>query len=128
MSRKKNYYNMANVLGPGQSLANNQFLLSNNLQFMAIMQSDGNFVVYNVQGMKPLWDTGTNGQIISNCIMQGDGNFVLYNGAGAPVFTSNTNGHSYSYLIMQDDGNLVVYTQGTPTWASNTVTSTTSKK
>ena len=111
---------MANVLGPGQSIAQNQVLLSTNMQYLATLQSDGNFVVYKVQGMQALWATGTNGQIISNAIMQTDGNFVLYNGAGAPIWASNTSGSAYSYLIMQDDGNLVVYTEGSPTWASGT--------
>jgi Pectate lyase superfamily protein len=112
---------MSNVLDSGQSLAINQFLLSSNSGFKAILQGDGNFVVYNVQGVNPrqIWATGTNGQNISNCMMQEDGNFVLYNEAGTAVFATGTDGNGASTLMMQDDGNLVIYTSGNAKWSSN---------
>ena len=111
---------MANVLGPGESLANNQVLLSLNKAFMATLQPDGNFVVYKIQGMERLWATNTAGQTVSNAIMQEDGNFVLYNGSNEPIFASNTVNQQPSILVMQNDGNLVIYTNGASSWASNT--------
>jgi hypothetical protein len=57
----------------------------------AIMQGDGNLVIYTLEG-KPIWASNTS----------------------APKFNG-------SRLVMQDDGNLVIYmTNGKPAWASNT--------
>jgi hypothetical protein len=63
--------------------------------YFAVMQADGNFVLYNgpdpgSQG-PPYWATGTNraqGQFTA--IMQDDANFVLNDGSGQPIWASNT--------------------------------------
>jgi predicted lipoprotein with Yx(FWY)xxD motif len=63
--------------------------------YYAVMQSDGNFVLYNgpnpaSQG-PPYWATGTNrAQGQYTAIMQTDGNFVVYDGSGQPIWASNT--------------------------------------
>lgn len=58
---------------------------------MAIMQADGNFVLYNTAG------TGTygTGTVVpgSWLALQNDGNLVIYSPTGAPLWTSNTGGH-----------------------------------
>ena len=53
----------------------------------AVMQTDGNFVIYGFPG--PVWATGTNGK--GNCFitMQDDGNLVIYE-VNAPVWATNT--------------------------------------
>lgn len=43
----------------------------------AIMQPDGNFVLYDYSG-KPLWATGTSGANASFLILQDNGNLVIY--------------------------------------------------
>ena len=59
--------------------------------------------------------------------MQGDGNFVVYkhvDGETTAIWASNTNGKGEGpyCLKMQEDNNLVVYdSNGSPTWASNTM-------
>ena len=115
--------------GPG--LAANQQLLSRNGRYRAIMQNDGNFVIYD--STNPIWASHTNGQGFApySLLMQTDGNLVVYaylnrcapNVPCVPTWASNKNGKGVApyILIMQNDGNLVAYdTTLTPTWASST--------
>jgi hypothetical protein len=114
------------TLNTGESLNVNDFLQSNNGQYKAIMQSDGNFVVYNAT--RAIWASNTvrgNGAYFA--VMQSDGNFVLYQGTpqhqGAPYWASNTVHGPGAYLLtLQDDGTLVMY-QGASRWASKGQTS-----
>lgn len=46
----------------------------------AVIQTDGNFVIYNTTG-HPLWSTGTNGNPGARLDIQDDGNLVVYNSA-----------------------------------------------
>ena len=59
----------------------------------AIMQSDGNFVIY-VNGPKPMsgpiWASNTNGKGGVRVVMQDDRNIVIYNTVNAPIWASNT--------------------------------------
>ncbi|WP_435271365.1 hypothetical protein [Streptomyces sp. 1222.5] len=48
----------------------------------AVMQTDGNFVVYDA-GSQPLWSTHTAGNSGAWANMQDDGNFVIYKGSTA---------------------------------------------
>jgi hypothetical protein len=63
--------------------------------YVASMQSDGNFVLYNGSNPgnpgPPYWATNTNrsqGQFTA--IIQDDGNFVVYDGSGHPIWASHT--------------------------------------
>ena len=51
----------------------------------AILQSDGNFVVYDAQG-NPGWFTGTGGNPNARLVLQDDGNIVIYNSSNQPVW------------------------------------------
>ena len=110
---------MTDRLTPDQTLAAGSELTSPNGQHRAVMQGDGNFVVYRAHGV-PKWATGTDGRAIGGIIMQGDGNLVMYD-ANGPVWASGTDGHPGAVLVMQDDGNLVIYdVNGAPLWATGT--------
>jgi len=111
----------------------------------AIMQTDGNFVIYDDAG-KPYWSTNSWGQPGNWLVLQSDGNLVLYNTAGRAVWATNTvqnwplpsdrllpgqqlhtnerlvSANGRVTLIMQDDGNLVLYRtdNNEALWASNT--------
>src|SRR5689334_7924831 len=131
--------NKGSSLPAGQFLQIGDYLVSDNGQYFAVMQGDGNFVLYYAtatvpptpDGKRPFWATNTSHSGSCFAIMQNDGNFVLYAGldpahAAAPYWASNTNKGSGQYtLIMQNDGNLVLYRQGTALWASNTVQAST---
>jgi surface antigen len=110
------------TLSAGQSLSAGQALWSSDGSYEAIMQTDGNFVVYAAGG-KPTWSTGT-GTPGSRIAMQGDGNLVVYTPGGQPAWASSTGGAD-GKLAMQTDSNLVVYFSGVPLWSSNRAHGTT---
>ncbi len=97
----------------GQKLDTNEQLVSGNGVFNAIMQKDGNLVVYH-RGSKAIWASNTygpNGQW--HVTLQTDGNLVVYNPINPgvnenPKWASNSMGTN-CVLTMQDDGNLVLY-------------------
>ena len=91
--------NKGSFLATGQYLSVNDYLVSDNGEFFAVMQSDGNFVLYRGSGPSDnqgyIWSISHTslpaGQYFA--IMQGDGNFVVYHGA-ARVTTRATSGQS----------------------------------
>src|ERR1022692_4372633 len=102
-------------LQPGQSLSAGQALWSPNGAYEAIMQDDGNFVLYGPSGA--LWSTPTyGGQSNRVAVMQTDGNFVIYGPSGA-IWAANTTDVSGVSLVVQNDSNLVLYAPGgIPLW------------
>lgn len=86
-------------------------LVSDNGQFRAVMQEDGNFVVYD--GDEPLWASETMGKGGKILVLQEDQHLVMYDVAegGSAVWATQVygKGDSPCHLVMQDDGNLVQY-------------------
>ena len=110
--------NKGALLHPNQYLATDEYLVSDNKAFFAVMQNDGNFVVYkgsgptDNKGVKCSSETGGGG--ISFAVMQNDGNFVIYKGSGptdnkGEKWSSVTSDGGISFAVMQNDGNFVVY-------------------
>lgn len=104
-------------LQAGQSLGGGDYLASPNGQYCAVMQDDGNFVVY--WGCLPdrligaIWASDTGGLGSQSLSMQHDGNLVLYRD-GKAQWASNTTGKSGNlFARLADDGNFLLY-QGTP--------------
>jgi len=106
------------VLVDGTSLSGNQAIVSPDGQNRAVMQTDGNFGVY--QGGIWAWGTGSNGTGATRLAMQTDGNLVVYDAANSPKWASGTSGSGGDSLRMQSDGNLVIYSGSHAVWASNT--------
>jgi lambda family phage minor tail protein L len=77
------------TLTAGQSLLSNQFLVSSNGWYKAVMQEDGNFVVYS-KALKAVWSTLTYTKGLSTFIYQDDGNLVVYDAFNRPTWNSNT--------------------------------------
>jgi len=88
----------------------------------AVMQGDGNFVVY--RGNKPLWSSHTYNNPGAYLAYQTDGNVVVYNGSKAK-WSSSTNRRGAWRVYMQGDCNLVVYTYNLSTalWSSHSAQS-----
>ena len=55
----------------------------------AIMQDDGNFVLYDVNN-EPVWASNTAGNPGAYLAVQEDGNLVVYNQDGNPLWAANT--------------------------------------
>lgn len=164
-------------LEPGEKLFPNQYLLSEDGRFVlmlqtdgnlvlytygrtlwwsgtsgpashAIMQEDGNFVVYRPDGSTN-WHSHTGGEGLSTFVVQHDGNIVLYDTNLQATWVSgsyqggtgwindradklNTEDRLYAshflqspdkryVLVLQEDGNLVLYAPGyTPIWNAGT--------
>ncbi|BAJ26026.1 MULTISPECIES: LamG-like jellyroll fold domain-containing protein [Kitasatospora] len=64
----------------------------------AVMQADGNFVVYDTSGAA-LWATGTNGRNGSYLRLQSDHNLVVYTSGNQAVWASNTFDGTYNTAI-----------------------------
>jgi hypothetical protein len=62
----------------------------------AIMQTYGNFVVYNDRN-QPVWACMTQGHPGAFVVMQNDGNLVVYNGS-QPLWATMTNGQGFDIL------------------------------
>ncbi len=113
-------------LGTGAYLVLDDYLVSDNNQCFAIMQSDGNFVLYHGSGPAnqgpAYWASNTvlgPGQYFAT--MQSDGNFVLYHGSdpahqGAAYWVTNTAaGPGQYFAVIQNDANFVLYQGSDPT-------------
>lgn len=113
-----------NVLKAGQSLATNQGLVAtqDKSPYRAVMQGDGNLVVYN--NGRAIWQSGTAGTGSNNRLaLQTDGNLVVYTGNGQAVWNTGTaqgRGQDKEQLLMQPDGNLVLYGDSGAIWSSFT--------
>ncbi len=106
------------VLYPGQERSAGQDLRSANGRYRAVVQDDGNLVVYAPDG-RVLWHSATRGDPGGRMALQSDGNLVLYSSAGRALWHSDTWGTPGSRLVLQDDGNLVLYAgPGAPIWFS----------
>jgi cell wall-associated NlpC family hydrolase len=103
------------TLQPGQNLSSGQALWSPNGKYEAIMQGDGNFVLYGPSGA--LWSSNTYGGHNNRVlVMQTDGNLVIYGPSGA-LWAANTTDIADVSLVVQNDSNLVLYAAGgIPLW------------
>lgn len=109
-----------------QTLLQNEYLVSSNKEYFAIMQGDGNFVIYKGSGPNNnkgvVWDTSTVGEE-SYAIMQSDGNFVIYKGSGpdnnkGDVWATMTQTKGVK-IVLEDSGVLSVYnSNNTIVWSS----------
>jgi Cohesin domain len=95
-------------LFPGDTLYPGDFLKSRDDRFRAVMQTDGNFVVYNSYN-RAIWNANTVHNPGARIIMQTDGNLVVYNTQNAALWNSRTYGNAGAHVILQTDSNLVVY-------------------
>ena len=96
------------AIGPGETLGVNQALYAGNGSFMAVMQGDGNFVVYGQGG--PIWSTGTFNHPGAFLTLQSDGNVVVYSSSHQALWASWSSGwFPPAILVLQGDGNFVEY-------------------
>ncbi|KAG7519443.1 hypothetical protein JOB18_044228 [Solea senegalensis] len=105
-----------NSLSTDQELRQGEYLMSLNGDYKAILQNDGNFVVYK---WTPTWASATNTNDPLRLLLQPDNNLVIYNKKG-PVWASGTHSNSQSQrmrLTMQNDGRLVLDKDGNEIWS-----------
>jgi hypothetical protein len=94
------------VLNAGSSLWIGGTLHSLDGRYSAVLQEDGNFVVYGPSG--PVWATNTTGMGATTVAMQTSGNLVLSAGSQS-VWSSGTSGTGSDAVALQNNGSLLVY-------------------
>ncbi|XP_029003411.1 B-type lectin plumieribetin-like [Betta splendens] len=106
-----------NLLPRNTELHRGDFLISNNREWKAIFQGDGNFVIY---GWKPVWASDTYGSDVFRLCMQEDCNLVMYSKCGTPRWhtSSYRAGSHMCCLHLSDDGKLLVYKDAEEIWNS----------
>ncbi len=103
-----------------------QCLTSKNCNYRAIMQNDGNFVIYERKNGKEtaIWNTRTAGNSGAHFVLQQDGNLVVYSKASKPLYASNTNRKPFAdyKLMLGDDGvlQLIKKSNNSVIWKSHT--------
>ena len=110
------YGNVHDSLTVVEPLTTGQSLQSLDGRYTALLQPDGNFVVYGPDG--PVWATNTVGRTGSRLVLQSDGNVVLYGVVNQPVWSTNTAGTPGDILEMQEDGRLVLYGPTGALWST----------
>ncbi|MHC5938126.1 hypothetical protein [Nostoc sp.] len=106
------------TLNRGEFLSPDQYLISPNQQYTAILQRDGNFVVYDSDN-NVIWASNTFDTQVNNIVMQYDCNLVIYDSNAIPTWATFTATHSSCSLQLQNDGNLVIYTgDNVAVWAN----------
>jgi hypothetical protein len=108
------------MLKAGEFLKTNEYLVSAQKGFFAIVQGDGNFCVYRGSGPRDnkgfaYCSQSAQGAGAYFATMQADGNFCVYRGTGPGDnkgfvnCTGSASGAGQYFAIMQDDGNFAVY-------------------
>ncbi|XP_053356613.1 B-type lectin plumieribetin-like [Clarias gariepinus] len=106
-----------NYLSMDEELRKGDYLLSNNGEYKAVFQGDGNFVVY---GWKPVWASNTAGiNDAQRLIMQGDCNLVMYT-PQKPVWASGQTRSKVKTcrLTLGNDGILLIDNDFDEVWKS----------
>jgi cell wall-associated NlpC family hydrolase len=93
------------TLASGHKLLAGQSITSAHDNYVALMQTDGNFVMY---GQSASWSSQTNGNPGAWANMQSDGNLVVYSAAGLALWSSHTYGKGVANLVVTDSNNLAV--------------------
>lgn len=113
------------LLGVGDTLLPGEYLVSPDRTARALLQDDGNLVVYKKQADgsdKMVWathtyDGNTLGKLLgAKLIVQEDHNLVLYTKEGAPAWATNTHerGTGRATLALGDEGILVLVDEAEP--------------
>uniref|UniRef100_A0A8C4ZVU2 Bulb-type lectin domain-containing protein n=1 Tax=Gadus morhua TaxID=8049 RepID=A0A8C4ZVU2_GADMO len=107
-----------NSLSTNQELYKGDFLMSNNQQYKAMFQDDGNFVVYK---WSQIWSTNTESGQAFRVVLQEDTNLVIYTKADQALWRTGchtTTPRPRVRLTLTDDGHLITYDNGVQTWSS----------
>lgn len=111
------------ILNSGESLVQGQYLVSADGRYSLFMQTDGNLVLYKIDG-SIVWQTNTAGHPTYFRIwMSPNGALALLDRSNQVITTTPTNTHPGAFLQLLDNGNLVIYDGATIIWSTNTAES-----
>ncbi|XP_040902996.1 mannose-specific lectin-like [Toxotes jaculatrix] len=101
-----------------EELRQGDCLISENGNYKAVFQEDGNFVIYT---WAPVWASDTYGKSPFRILLQQDANLVMYTKEDKPVWASGSysaDGNSRMRLTMSNEGQLVLDRNGKTVWRS----------
>lgn len=115
------YRRSTDVLYPGQSLYQGEYIMSPDGRFYVILQFDGNLVLYYDDIQTYLWHSNTYGNPqITRLEMQSDGNLVLYDDNDTPYWHTHTHIYPNGYAVMTNCGEFKIVQAGQTRWSSGT--------
>ncbi len=103
----------------GQRLNGGQCIVSPHGQYFLLMNTDGNFFIYDWAHGTGTWGPGTQGHPGAYAIFQTDGNLVVYSAGGVALWSSGTSGTNAERLNLEDDGRIIIWKSA---WNSGTST------
>ena len=101
----------------GQMLPSGKCIVSPHGQYFLLMNTDGNFFIYDWAHGTGTWGPGTQGHPGAYAIFQTDGNLVVYSASGVALWSSGTSGTYAERLDMNDDGRIIIWKSA---WNSGT--------
>ncbi|KAJ3607334.1 hypothetical protein NHX12_024386 [Muraenolepis orangiensis] len=106
-----------NSLSTNQELRRGDILMSENKQYKACFEDNGNLVIYK---WSQIWDTKTGNIEASRVLLQDDTNLVIYTDTGLAVWHSNTFSPEAKQVRMTltNGGQLVIDNHGETIWRS----------
>lgn len=108
------------TLAGGQYIRPGHALYSPDHQYVLVMQTDGNLVLYSAAG-QALWDTGTTGQN-TVATFQRNGDFLVYSSHAHVLWNTRTRAATGAYVTVQDSGDVVLMSgpSGSVLWSTGT--------
>jgi len=101
----------------GQMLPPGKCIVSPHGQYFLLMNTDGNFFIYDWAHGAGTWGPGTQGHPGAYAFFQTDGNLVVYDVNGAVLWSSGTSGTNAERLDLNDDGRIIIWKSA---WNSGT--------
>ncbi|HVG90257.1 MAG TPA: RHS repeat-associated core domain-containing protein, partial [Alphaproteobacteria bacterium] len=101
----------------GQMLPSGKCIVSPHGQYFLLMNTDGNFFIYDWAHCTGTWGPGTQGHPGAYAIFQTDGNLVVYDANGTALWNSGTSGTYAERLDLNDDGRIIIWKSA---WNSGT--------
>ena len=101
----------------GQMLPSGKCIVSPHGQYFLLMNTDGNFFIYDWAHGTGTWGPGTQGHRGAYAIFQTDGNLVVYDVNGTALWSSGTSGTYAERLDLNDDGRIIIWKSA---WNSGT--------
>ena len=101
----------------GQFLFPGQCITSPRGQYFLLMNTDGNFFIYDWAHAAGTWGPGTQGHPGAYAVFQTYGNLVVYDVNGTPLWDSGTSGTYAERLDLEDDGRIIIWKSA---WNSGT--------
>jgi RHS repeat-associated protein len=101
----------------GEILPSGKCIVSPHGQYFLLMNTDGNFFIYDWAHGTGTWGPGTQGHPGAYAIFQTDGNLVVYDVNGTALWNSGTSGTYAERLNLEDDGRIIIYKSA---WNSGT--------